>query len=437
MTPVYEASTVVQINRPLNSDGPFDTGANAATEVEILRTRALVSRVVTSLHLDLVVEPMSLPLISGLLARSKLQLPDFMGAGGPASTADRAQVRQLDVPASLLGQHFVLTSGLGKTFSLTLREKGITIRGKIGELSSTQTRYGVIDVLVTDIQAGPGTQFVLIRERHLAVVERVRRALNVAEQGKASKIIGITLKGSNPEQISRILDRLGQEYLAQYFAQRDAAAAQALAIHDRQLSESARRLKAIDERIARTTRLLGGMDLDSETASLLQRSTQLQARVLEAEARGTELATGFLDQHPAMVVARAQIANLRADLGRVEARSRAVASARADIARLSADRLTEQQLSTELLVSRNKLIMSRSSSGPEVRILDAAETPIHAITLPFAVMAALGCLAGLLAGVAAALLKQGLEARNSRVRTLHLEDLPGPGGSFVREPATR
>jgi tyrosine-protein kinase Etk/Wzc len=63
MTPAYEANILLQIKRNAPGSGDPQADIPAATEMEILRSRSILSRVVNSLHLNISVEPKLFPMV--------------------------------------------------------------------------------------------------------------------------------------------------------------------------------------------------------------------------------------------------------------------------------------------------------------------------------------------------------------------------------------
>lgn len=77
-TPIYQVDAVVQVEDSKGSalggavkdlEGLFDVKSQAATEIELLRSRMVLGRTVDALALDIVVEPSYFPLIGRAIAR--------------------------------------------------------------------------------------------------------------------------------------------------------------------------------------------------------------------------------------------------------------------------------------------------------------------------------------------------------------------------------
>lgn len=423
VTPVYESNMLIQINRnaPLSQD--LQTDVPAATEVEILRSRSIVTRVVKSLQLDLSVEPKYFPVIGAYLARTDRSLPGFLEMPGYAWGADRVNVAVFQVPNRLLRQTFTLEVTGGGAYVLSHKESGVRLGGTVGVPATLHTRHGQLEILVSGMNARPGARFLVTRNPVFQVVEQLRKSLSVLENGKESNVIGVSLQGSRPELISRILNQIGSEYVSQHVAQKTGETTRALGFYDQQLAESRQRMQKLDDRLAQVLRAHGVSDLNEESTTLSQQSMALQAKLAEAEQQKLELSSRFLEQHPAVIVANRHIQDVTADLQRIEARRRTLASAQQEIARLTRDRQANSEVSMGLINARQKLAALMSSENRDVRVVDPAETPLQPATLKLPVMIVLACLAGLVAGVAASVARNAIAARRSRVTLLTMRDV--------------
>jgi uncharacterized protein involved in exopolysaccharide biosynthesis len=431
VTPLYEGNMLIQINRSVPFGGAERSAVPAATEVEILRSRSIVSRVVNSLQLDIVVEPDQFPLIGAYLASTNREPPHWLALGGYVWGAERVRLAHFEVPVQLLRQRFTLTAGVGGRYTLVQKELSVSLPGKTGEPLRAVTRSGTIELLVSELKATPGSRFFVSRQPRVQVVEQLRKSLRVSENGRESNVIGVSLKGSRPDLISRILNEIGQEYVTQHGAQKSGENAMALAFHDGQLAQSRQRLQQLDDRLSQVLRTHGAADLNDENATLSQQSVALQARLAQAEQNKLELSSRFLDQHPAMMVANRLIQDIRHDLARIEARRRLLAAAQQEISRLTRDRQANHELSQGILRSRQNLASLLSADKLDVRIVDRAETPAQPVTLGLSVMLALACFAGLLAGFAAIVVKHAATQKTRQVSLLYMRDVTDRNGATV------
>lgn len=414
MTPAYEANILLQIKRVAPSAGDPQADAPAATEIEILRSRSTLSRVVNTLHLDISVEPKLFPMVGAFIAgaNQNISTPGLFGQGGYVWGAERVAISVFNVPPPLLGKPFTLTILDEDEFTLSHKELGIQAKGKLGQLAKVQTKYGTVEITLAKIQSKPGAQFFVSRRPDFQVVEQLQKSLAVLEKGRQSNVIAVLLRGSKPELISRILNEIGKEYIHQQVVQKSEAARKELVFYDKQVEESRLRLQKLDTRLADVLRRQGTSDLGDEARTLAQQSVALQTKLAEIEQRKVELSSRFAELHPEVLNVYKHLDDVHRDLNKIEAKRKAVAAAQQEILSLTRDKQVNSEINIELLNARHKLEALALSNSVNVRLVDRAEPPSQPVTLRLSAMIACSCLLGLVLGVGASVLKNLLAERN-------------------------
>lgn len=417
-TPMYEANILIQIKRNAPPSGEFQVDVPAATEVEILRSRSILTRVVSSLRLDMSIEPKRFPVVGAFIAgqNRNISTPGLFGQGGYVWGADNVQVASLEVPKAMLQRPFVLTVTGRDAFTLGQEELGVRLHGRVGQPAQASTRYGPIALLVSAVHARPGAQFVITRSSTFQVVEQLQRSLTISERGKQSNVIGVSLRGARPELISAILNAVGKEYIQQQVAQKTVDAKNQLQFYDQQVAESKQRLQKLDARLNEVLRLHGTSDLGEETRLLAQQAVALQAKLAEREQRRVELSSRFAELHPEMVTVNRHIAELHRDLDAIEAKRKTIASAQQEIVIVNRDKQINNEMNIALLNARHKLDALALSNNVNVRLVDQAEVPTQAVTMGLPTRIIMAVFLGLLLGVAASMLKNAIIGRHQGAR---------------------
>ena len=98
------------------------------------------------------------------------------------------------------------------------------INGTVGTLLNEKG----ISLLVNDIDAQPGVQFIITQLPRLKAISDLLGTLSVADLGKDTGMLTLTLTGDNPKRIAHILDSISQNYLAQNIARQAAQDAKSL-----------------------------------------------------------------------------------------------------------------------------------------------------------------------------------------------------------------
>jgi tyrosine-protein kinase Etk/Wzc len=406
-TPLYEASTVIQIKRnaPLSAD--FRPEDLATTEMEVLRSRSVLARVVERLHLDVKLDAAPRAL-SGILARARSI--DAAVAPGP-----QVRVTRFDVPPALLAQPFRLTVAEGGGFELASERLGIRADGRAGVPATWATRYGNVAILVPASAVPPGTRFVLRRLAPAQATEKLQRALVVTENAKQSNVIKVALQGADPALMNRILGAIVDEYTRQRSIEQQGDAGALAASYDRQLEASQAALRKLDGQYGSLLRRSGIGDPEAESQSLLQQSSALEMQLAAAQQRKAELSTRVGEGHPAMEAIDRQIADATGALKRSAARRDALAVAARELAQVRRDKQALDERTLALFNQRSKLDAMMAAGRDDVRVLDQPDTPLEAVTPGVATMVILSGFGGAVLGLFASFVKNAVR-RSKRIR---------------------
>lgn len=419
--PIYEANILIQVKDSASAakDSPgdlpaaLDTKTQTATEVEVLRSRTVLARAVDATHLDIHAEPKYFPILGAAIARANTHLsnPGILGYGGYAWGAEHADISAFNLPASLAGRPFMLTAGDGKNFVLTENKLGIKLEGKVGEVAKAATEYGNVEIVVDALRAKSGAQFSVSRTPKIQTVEQLQKALVISEKGRQSNIIGVTLTGSKPELISKVLNEIGDEYIRQNVAQKSAAAEKALAFFNQQLPEVRQKLERSESKSAELRSTQGAFDVNEEANVLSQQSVAVQTRLADAKQRKDELLARFTGEHPSVALVNKQIQDLNRELAGIKGKLKKLPAVEQEVLGVTRDKQVSSDLYTGLASMGRQLDLLQPGRIGNVRLLDRAESPVEPITPKPSMMIAVACLAGLLLGVAAAYMKSAFVER--------------------------
>lgn len=414
--PIYEANILVQVEDSTNSSagimgelaGAFDLKSAATAEIEILRSRYVVSRAVNNARLDLVVEPKYFPFIGHWIARSNKNLsePGLFGFGGYAWGAEDAHIGQFNIPASLEGEGFVLTINGGGNYKLTQGDVGIEISGRVGELVTRQTNEGPVAIRVDQLLGKPGVQFIVKRAPLLDTIEELQKSLTIAEKGKQSGIIGVSLEGSNPQKTTNTLNEIGAEYIRQNVERKSAEAEKSLAFLEKQLPEMKANLEQAESKYNALRNSRGTVDLDEEAKTVLQQSVLSQTRLVELKQKRDELLTRYQETNPLVQAVNQQMRTLSDEIAALNNKIRTMPSIEQDVLRLTRDVKVSTDLYTSLLNSAQQLRLLKASKVGNARLLDQAIAPIHPTRPKRALLIAISAVVGVLLGVFCAYIRK-------------------------------
>ncbi|WP_431822776.1 GNVR domain-containing protein [Burkholderia sp. F1] len=419
--PVYRSDILFQVEQspteakpaspPGDPSSVFDLKTDASTEIEVLKSRAVMARAVDIATLAIDARPHYLPWLGWRLANGADGLSTPL-PGGYVTGTESIDVATFDVPKRFLEKRFVLTAGRDGAYTLQraglLGATGPTWQGRVGQPLHADTPHGPIDLFVRDLAGAPGARFDLTRYAEADATEWLQKSVLIAERGKQSNLIGATLDGTDPLRDSRILNAVGVAYLAQNTQRKSAAADKLIRFMDAQLPQLKRQLEQAESRFNAFRASHGTVNTSDEGLALRQQSVDLETRVQTLQQRRQDLLTRFMPKHPAMVALDAQLADAQRELDAVRAQIRRLPGIEQGVLQLQRDVAVDTALYTNLLNARQQMTLARASKTGNVRIVDsatAADTPIR----PNRGMAVIGSLIlGLLAGGAIVVARQRL-----------------------------
>lgn len=410
-TPLYEAGTVIQIKRNPGLTSDFRAEDNVRTEMEILKSRSILGRVVERLQLDVTIGPAP-PTVRDLVRRALDR--DRLPGSGDAPHA-QADVARLDLPAALLTFPLTMTIIARDRFQLANDEIGFEVHGPAGTPVRIDSPYGPIDILVRGGGAAPGARFIVRRIPAAQATEQLQRALVVTENAKQSNVIKLSLQGSNQQLMSRILGDIVAEYMRQRRDEQRSEAAELAASYDRQLSASQAAVQRVDSRYASLLHRSGIGDPEVEAQLLSQQSSALAIQLAAARQRKAELSARMGDGHPEMRALDGQIAASGRILGRDAARYEVLSVAARELTQVRREKQALEEANLALFKQRSKLSAVSSTERDDVKVLERPESSRDPVTLGRPTMLILAVLGGLAAGLLASFIKNVFSQR-TRVR---------------------
>ncbi|CAG4898757.1 polysaccharide biosynthesis tyrosine autokinase [Paraburkholderia saeva] len=415
--PVYRSDMLIQVEQnPNESKSPsgdvssmFDVKTDASAEIEVLKSRMVVSRAVENLRLYIEAAPRYVPVVGWWFASRADGLSHPL-PGGYLHGNESIDVKTFNVPDHWYGKPFVLT--LGRDGTYVLRQSGwqetetLELHGKVGEPLRASTRYGPIELLVPSVSGEPGASFTVKRKSEVATTEWFQKAIAISEKGKQSNIIGATLDGTDPVMDSQILNEIGNAYVLQNVQRKSEEADKSIRFLDEQLPKLKAQLEASESRFNAFRAAHGTVDTSQEGTALLQQSVDAQARVLELKQKREDLMTRFTEKHPALQAVDSQLQDAQTSLAAILARTRGLPILEQGVLQLQRDVQVDTDLYTNLLNTRQQLTLVRAGKVGNVRLIDPATQPESPIQPRRGVAVGGSLLAGLLLGVGLAVFRR-------------------------------
>ena len=417
--PVYRTDILFQVEQsPTDSKSTsptgdpssvFDLKTDASTEIEVLKSRAVLDRAIDSTNLAVDARPHYLPLIGWRFVNAADGVSSPL-PGGYVYGAERIDVPTFDVPKRLLGKRFALTVGDDGAYTLQrtgwFGRTGPAWQGRIGQPLHVETAQGPLDIFVRGVAGKPGARFDLTRYSDEEATAWLQKNALISERGKQSNMVGVTLDGTDPVHDSRVLNAIGDAYLAQNTQRKSEAADKLIRFMDAQLPQLKAQLEKAESRFNAFRASHGTVNTSDEALALRQQSVDIETRVQTLQQRREELLTRFMPKHPAVVAVDAQLSDAQRSLDTTRKQIQQLPAVEQGVLQLQRDVAVDTALYTNLLNTRQQMILARASKTGTVRIVDTAKVAEQPIGPHRGVAVIALLLVGLLAGAAIVVVRQ-------------------------------
>ena len=408
--PVYEANLMLQVEEPVearqglmgDASALFEIKAEAAGEVEVLRSRRVVLPAVQVLHRGIRAVPKRFPLIGRALARyaGGLSTPGVFGWGGYAWGRESIVVSRLDVPASRLDQVFELTVLGAQRYALRVPGYALPVTGEVGVPLRIDLTDGSVILAVDHMLAQPGASFMLARQSDQQALDALQRALFIQELGKRSGVISLALRDEDPRRAADTLNQIATEYLRQSIERKEREARHALATLDETLVQLRVKLQTAEGQYSALRTQYGAADLVEEARVLIKRSTDARAEWVALRQKRAELAARFAAEHPSIQAVDAQIAEQSRELSRLDTRLQALPRQDELVQRAARDVRVNSELVQSLALAIQQVKLVGTGKARSVRVVDASIAPETPVKPKRLAVIAVSALAGGVLGVA-------------------------------------
>lgn len=386
--PMYEANVLIQIDsnvpQPRNAltdlSGALEKSAGATTEIEVIRSRNILSEVVQQNHSHIAVRPKYFPVLGEPLARvngnrAGYSFASYWPFSEYAWTPAQAVVSIFNVPEELEEQSFKLTVEDRNKYRVELPDQNVRFDAQVGVQTEIPTDSGPIEIKVDRIAAQPGTPFVLIRRQYDEAVGRLQKSLKITEKGKQSGIISVGLAGPDPKQVRTLVNDIGNEYIRQTVGIRTNEAEKSLVFLNKQLPLIKQELENAEARYNEIRNKYATIDLGEESKVVVQQAAALEMKQLELKQERQRLLSRYENEHMSVQLVNAQLKDISREIEKTNARIKRMPAIEQDVLRATRDMKVNTELYTNLLSTAQQLRQISASRLTATRLLDRAVLP--------------------------------------------------------------
>jgi tyrosine-protein kinase Etk/Wzc len=417
--PIYEANGLVQVEQDGKSmtsgmgdlamlfGAPMETEA----EIQILKSRMVLNKVIDNLNLLVSTEPKYFPIFGAFVARKRgegevLESPLFLR--GYAWSGEKLTVGTFEVPDQWLSEPFELISGSDGNYELTAPGGIAVLKGQVGSAAIADINGRRVEIFVRELVAHPGTRFSVTKHARADVLQTLGEELRVAEQGKQSGVISLKIASHSKAEAADIIQQIQDAYVRQNVERRSAEAAQSLEFLQEQLPEIKGRVDAAQAKLNTYQLRQGSIDVTKETELVLEQSVDLETKRLELIGQRQQAIQRFTPQHPVVQALDAQIRALESEQNSIRKRTETLPETQQEVLSLVRDLEVNRQIYTALLNSAQELQVAKAGTVGNVRILDYPMVPYKKSRPNSILVAALSVLFGGALGVGFIFLRNAL-----------------------------
>lgn len=381
-TPVYQATAMIQVEDGSASvpgfddmAGMFESTSAAVTEIELLKSRSVIGEAVDSLKLDITAEPKLFPFIGNRVYRKftpmeegDLAEPSF-GASSYAWGGESINIFRFDVPRTAMNRGFILLALADKRVALLNGDGDQILVGKVGE----ELTNGKFNLTVRELNARPGTEFLIIRKDRLNTILDLQAAIGASEKGKDSGIINLSLQSTKPSYAEKVLDKVAAIYVRRNVERNSAEAQKSLEFLEVQLPEIKKQLEYAEQRFNDYQIKRQSINITLETQGVLEQVVKLETKLQELNLKRLELGRKFKKDHPAYQGIIEQIQAVESQKNELIGEVGNLPETQQELLRLKRDVEVSNQIYTLLLSKTQELDIVRAGTVGNVRVIDYAE----------------------------------------------------------------
>jgi tyrosine-protein kinase Etk/Wzc len=408
---VYEANMTFQVeetspnaskNVLSEASSLYESKSVTVAEMELLRSRMVLTPVVGALRLDIDVQPVYFPVGGAALARIRsnvLPQSGLSGMGGYAWGGEELDLAAFDVAGPLRQRTFIVTATGRTTYRLSDEKGSFAWDGRVGVPLRGQIDGARAVMHVATLRAAPGTRFKVRTVSAQAAIARIQGGLRIAEQGKQSGVVDVRLEGNNPVLVHAVLREMAREYLRQAVARKREDAEKSLAFIDAQLIPLRTQLVRAEALYAQFQYRHGTVNLADETRVGVEHAAAAKARHAELLQKRADMASKFTDQHPVMIGINNQLREMERAARAGAQDINALAAIEQDEMSLSRDIKAKSELYNALTTTAQQLRILVASQSSNVRLIDAPAVPEAPVKPNRPLIVSGAVMAGLLLGV--------------------------------------
>ncbi len=409
--PIYEASTLMQIEQQGGGMGPLFSsgGGSTATELEIMRSRSILGAAVNNLRLDISVTPKYIPIVGNWLSRisSQPSNPGFLGMKGYVHGNEKLEIEQLELPSVFIDQRLLVR--LTHKGYLLMMENGTQIaEGQIGKPLKFDYLGEKGILLIKSVTGRPGAEFYIKRESYLAVTQAIQANFRVGEVRSGTGVISAVLEDPDPEKATKVVNEIASIIVSNSTKRKAAEAEKSIEFLGELLPQLRKEVEASEDKLNQFRIERGIFQLSENAKDLMQQTANQRILLVGLQQKRKLMEKLYTDEHPAMQALEGQIRELSSKIGQIESASKNLPTVQRELLTLEREVKISDGIYNRLLETYHQLRLTKEGKLGNVRVVDPALKPQSSSKPNRTAMIGIGATIGLAIGLALAFLRNYL-----------------------------
>lgn len=362
--PQYTSDVLLQVNvkgtsskstKALGEMGAvLDLASPADAEIELIKSRMVLSEVVAVEHLHIWTIP--------------------IGASDRFTHKEgRMDVDSLIIPEKLRVKKWIAVAKDENSYKVIAPDGKVALEGVVGEVYSTAIAGDTLTIRVNYMQAHQGQKFQLVQGSPLKAERLLMSSLRVMEKGKQTGIISVRYSHRYPDRAASILNTIAKTYLRQNVEMRSAEAEKTLEFLEGQLPGVKAKLDSAEKVLADYRHKVGSVDIGGETKAHLDKEGQLQRQIMQLEQERQSALRLFKAEHPNVQTIVKQQNKVKAELAQLKKNAEKMPLTQQEVKRLQEEVAVNNEVYTNMLNNIQQLRVVRAGEVGNVRIVDFAQ----------------------------------------------------------------
>ncbi len=414
-TPIYRTDAMLQLETKnvgaLGDISKLLQNENEETlaELEIIRSRQVIGKVVEKLNLDIKPKPHYFPIIGAAIARryqeSEKTREPLWELSQYAWGGERFEIADLTVSELYENKTLKLIAGENNQYQLYDAENNFLLNGIVGQLAKTDS----VEIMVAELHARPGTAFFVTKQSHSLAVLYLQGRLKASEKSRQTGVLQVSIEGSEPEKITQIINTIAQVYVQQNVERKLQKVERMLNFVSSRLPTLKANLEAAEAKLIAHYKKYGSVNIDLENRTLLSQLSEIEKQISSWELLQIEYKRQYTRKNPYLISLEKQLNNLKYKRSQLNKRINKLPNAEINLTKVMRDVKIASEVYSLLLEKEQELNLAKAGILGNVYIVDPAIIPTEAVKPKKHLIIAGGVSFGLFVGLFLVFVRQAMQ----------------------------